>query len=619
LAELRALDTQLLEAYVVIGEVTGLEDGGPIADICTDMDAQVHRRKFLSRPYMVIIHTHLVSAPPAQVHRRKFDEAEEEAEAERLEAERIKRQEAEDAALESMADAEEKIKKLQKLEKELNIETEEDLLEIMEKEQEKADRANAAVEAAQEKLKKAGEDGDEALAKEAAKELRRFITIASDAELAQAELSELKAMREKIEMEKSRTAWEQSEIKLQELKEQVANGADMSQELNILKEHTAVLKSEYERELSEYEVAQASADKEREEAEATKDAKEDAEMAASLALAEVSVAKERAEAAAAEAEFQREFEEAVEAEKVADEADLKALELAKRAAAGEIPKWEAEEAAQEAKKLRACAVKERQEAVEAKEKAIREKAEAAAAAEIAKFERTEAIEIKKKRVVKKDLENELKGRLRKKEDHIVLLFKLQETAANKMKTEQRGLDRHKAKMVEANALRDRANKEKAHLEEIKIQEAAVKEAAVERRAAEAQDRVCDDKRQFRDMKKTSYARRIEEEEISKTKASDAKDGAFTPMKRKVADEAQALHDAAVEMSLASLKELEDAEDDLKRNEGYAEKAWSLSDVAPSFRAAEAETALQLKKYNNADKVAKMEEEAARRIMGGDSR
>ena len=151
-------------------------------------------------------------------------------------------------------------------------------------------------------------------------------------------------------------------------------------------------------------------------------------------------------------------------------------------------------------------MKERQEAVDAKEKAIKEKAEAAAAAEVAKFERTEAIEIKKKRVVKKDLENELKLRLRKKEDATVLLFKLQEISNSKMLIEQRGLDRHKAKMVEATALRDRANREKAHLEEIRVQEAAVKEAAVERRAAEAQDRVVDEKTQFRDLKKTSYAR-----------------------------------------------------------------------------------------------------------------
>ena len=265
--ELRLLDPQLLEAYMVIGETTGLEDGGPIADICTDMEAQVHRRK--------------------------FDEAEEQAEAERLEAERVKKEEAEEAALASMAEAEEKIKKLQKLEKELNIETEEDLLEIMEKEQEKADRANAQVEAAQAKLKAAGEAGDEELAKEAAKELRKFMTIASEAELQQAELSELKAMREKIEMEKSKTAWEQAEIKLKDLKEQIAQGADLTEELKAHEEHTLHLKTEYERELAEFEEAQAKADKEREEAEATKDAKEDAEMAASLALAEVSVAKQR--------------------------------------------------------------------------------------------------------------------------------------------------------------------------------------------------------------------------------------------------------------------------------------------------------------------------------------
>jgi SMC interacting uncharacterized protein involved in chromosome segregation len=38
--------------------------------------------------------------------------------------------------------------------------------------------------------------------------------------------------------------------------------------------------------------------------------------------------------------------------------------------------------------------------------------------------------------------------------------------------------------------------------------------------------------------------------------------------------------------------------------------------APSFRAAEEETRVQQKKYTQADKVAKMEEEAAKRIMQG---
>ena len=68
------------------------------------------------------------------------------------------------------------------------------------------------------------------------------------------------------------------------------------------------------------------------------------------------------------------------------------------------------------------------------------------------------------------------------------------------------------------------------------------------------------------MKKTSDARRLEEEEIAKTQASDAKDGAFTPMKRKVADEAAQVYEASIEASHAALKELEDAEDDLRRNQ-----------------------------------------------------
>ena len=81
---------------------------------------------------------------------------------------------------------------------------------------------------------------------------------------------------------------------------------------------------------------------------------------------------------------------------------------------------------------------------------------------------------------------------------------------------------------------------------------------------------------------------MEEEEIAKTQASDAKDGAFTPMKRKVADEAaqvcealtltptltqtltltliEQVYEASIEASHAALKELEDAEDDLRRNQ-----------------------------------------------------
>ena len=103
--ELQGLDPDLMEAYVTIGEVTGMEDGGPVSDIAVDMHAAVFRRR--------------------------FDEAEEEAAAKRVEEEERKRAKAAADAEQAVRDSIEKIAKLKKMEKEYNIQTEEDLMNIM--------------------------------------------------------------------------------------------------------------------------------------------------------------------------------------------------------------------------------------------------------------------------------------------------------------------------------------------------------------------------------------------------------------------------------------------------------------------------------------------------------
>ena len=72
----------------------------------------------------------------------------------------------------------------------------------------------------------------------------------------------------------------------------------------------------------------------------------------------------------------------------------------------------------------------------------------------------------------------------------------------------------------------------------------------------------------------------------------------------------------MEASTEAKKELEDAEDDLRLNEKYAAKAWDLAADPLSFREAEEETRIQQKKFDQADKIAKMEEDAGARIMLG---